>query len=80
MIKAISQSKWYWYIPIVSIFFLKQMSSWIFAEKDESLRGWKLIVVDMTIPLHVISIIFLLLYFHALPLKINLQISLHYKK
>jgi len=39
MKKAIMQSKWRWYIPVISIFFVEQMAEWaISAEKAQDIR------------------------------------------
>lgn len=63
MIKAFLDSKWYWYIPIISMYFLSQMSRWGFEPETVEERNYRSIIIDLTIPLHVFGIIFLLFYF-----------------
>ena len=69
MKKAFKQSKWWFYLPLISLVFLHKMSEWVFKGETSEDCGWRSIVIDLTIPLHLFATFFLLFYFELLPIK-----------
>jgi hypothetical protein len=62
MKKTIYSSKWYWYIPLVSLFFLHEISIWILEPDDMSLRSNRINLLLFTIfPLHFLGLILIIL-------------------
>lgn len=62
MLKAILNSKWYWYIPIISLIFIKQMGYWSFKADTNLDCGYRSILVTYTmILIHVPAILILLI-------------------
>jgi hypothetical protein len=49
-------SKWYWYIPLISIFFLPEVAIWIVEAEDASERTDRNNIVQYILfPLHMIA-------------------------
>ena len=46
MRKAILDSKWYWYLPLIWIYCIPQMSRWTLSGQDELERGWRMILTE----------------------------------
>lgn len=58
MINQIKNSKWYWYIPLLSMFFLHEISVWVLEAKGFDVRYERNNVVLMVIiPIHLLAII-----------------------
>lgn len=66
MKKAILESKWWFYIPIISIFFLKKMVDWVFEAKTTVEISWRHVIISYTLFLHAIPIIYLINYIFKL--------------
>lgn len=47
MRKAIKDSKWYWYISLLWLYFLPTMSKWTLEEKDGLESGWRLFLIEI---------------------------------
>jgi hypothetical protein len=62
-IKELKQSKWYWFIPVIGLGFLWQMSKWMFNGETYIDRGWRLIVIECIIPINVMTLVLLYYYF-----------------
>lgn len=45
MKRAFKESKWYWYIPIISMFWIKQMAEWILNGENEAERSNRYVVI-----------------------------------
>lgn len=57
MLKEIKNSKWYWFIPLLSMFFLHEISVWVLEAKDFDSRYQKNnVVLFVIIPIHLIAI------------------------
>ena len=50
------------------MYWLMDMSKWTFEPDSEIERGWRMIAIDLTLPLHVFGAIWLMFYFKILPL------------
>lgn len=62
MKKTIYSSKWYWYLPLVSLFFLHEISIWILESSDYSVRSAKINVLLFIIyPLHFLGLVLVIL-------------------
>jgi hypothetical protein len=57
MKKAFLDSKWYFYIPLISIFFLKEMVNWIFDGKDSEECNYRNCIISYTTFIHAIPIL-----------------------
>lgn len=66
MKKALLDSKWWFYIPIISIFFLKKMVDWVFEGKSSIEMSWRHVVITYTIFLHTIPLMYLIMYIFKL--------------
>ena len=63
MKKTIYSSKWYWYIPLISLFFLHEISIWILESEDTSLRSHKInLLLYIIFPLHFLGLVLILLH------------------
>lgn len=63
MKKALKDSKWWFFIPLVSLIFLHTMSKWTFQAENSNDCGWRGIVCTYSIFLHIIPICLILNYF-----------------
>jgi hypothetical protein len=52
MKKALLQSKWWWYIPIFSLFFIEQQSAWVLEAEDEKHNYFRNILVTLLLAYH----------------------------
>ena len=66
MWKLLKQTKWYWYLPIISLFFIHKMSIWVFEGEDAIERGWRDIIILFLIIPNSFYVLFLILFFHIL--------------
>jgi len=60
MRKAFLQSKWWFYIPIISIFFIKYMTEWVFRGEDSVDCTYRNIVIHFIIFIHILPLMFLI--------------------
>ena len=68
MIKAIRQSKWWWYIPIFSLVFIKEMGKWTFEAETNIESNYRSVLVTYTVILiHVPAILVVLIKTGILP-------------
>lgn len=47
MLKAIKDSKWYWWIPIIWLFCIHKMSKWIFEPDSYVERTYRGLLVEL---------------------------------
>lgn len=63
MIQAIKDSKWYWYIPIVGLFFISSIVDWIFEPKVvQDMHYRNLVILYYVVLIHSPAAIFILHY------------------
>lgn len=68
MIKAIRQSKWWFYIPLISLIFIHKMGKWTFKADTNLDCGYRSILVTYTmILIHVPAILIILIKIGILP-------------
>jgi hypothetical protein len=63
MKKALLASKWWFYIPIISLFFIPKMSKWVFSGKTSNDMGWRDIVVAFSMIFHAFFAVGIIMYF-----------------
>ena len=63
MKKAFLDSKWWFYIPIISLFFIPKMSNWVFDGKTTLECQWRDIIITFSLFIHTITCIGILMYF-----------------
>lgn len=63
MKKALKESKWWFFIPLISLIFLHKMSIWVFSAENTNDCGYRGIIATYSIFLHLIPILFLITIF-----------------
>ena len=63
MKKAILDSKWYWYVSLVWVFYIHQMSKWCFEPESYSERVSRSILTDMLMFPTIIFTLAIIIYF-----------------
>lgn len=64
MKKAIMQSKWRWYIPVISFFFIEEQAEWVWEAKDQKDIYYRdiLIIFLLVINISIVSLSFVLYF------------------
>lgn len=52
MRKALSQSKWWWYIPMLSLFFIEEQSVWVMEATDDRESYFRDMLVTLLLGYH----------------------------
>ena len=60
MKKAFLESKWWFYIPVVSMFFIPKMSRWVLDAKTTNDMQWRDIIIMYSLFIHVIPILWVI--------------------
>jgi hypothetical protein len=63
MKKAIKDSKWWFYIPIISMLFMSKITCWIFDGKTTLERQWRSILILYSTIIHAVPIVGIMTYF-----------------
>jgi len=63
MKKAILESKWWFYIPIISLLFLNKISKWVLDGETFNDRCYRDILMSCAVFIHVIPIYGIITYF-----------------
>lgn len=56
MKQTVSQSKWWWFIPIVSIFYIEEQSEWAYNAKTVGEYDCRLVLVTFMLLVHMVSL------------------------
>lgn len=66
MKKAFLESKWWFFIPIISLLFIHKITLWVFDGKDNLDMGWRDVVISFSLFLHIIPIMGIIMYIFKL--------------
>lgn len=61
MRKAIKESRWFWYIPVIWLFCIPEMSKWALSAEQEIDRGWRIILIDFLMFPTIIALLILII-------------------
>jgi hypothetical protein len=57
MKETIRHTKWYWWIPLVGLYFIEEMAGWVYDAKIKPIQAKRLGMTYRILLLHVISLI-----------------------
>jgi hypothetical protein len=59
--KALLESKWYWFLPIIGMYLLKDIAVWVMSGDTFQIRyGRYNLILCLFVPIQVVSILFVL--------------------
>lgn len=62
MKKALLASKWWFYIPIASLFFIPEMSKWVLSGETSNDIGWRDIIIGFLMIFQAFFVVVIIIY------------------
>lgn len=64
MKKAIMQSKWRWYIPVISFFFIEEQAEWANTTKDDRDKYMRTMLITSLLAINVTVLILSVVFYY----------------
>lgn len=62
MWNTIKYTKWYWWIPICSLFFIEEMVGWVWDARLDEYKRQRMAMFYRILIYHIVSIVFIMYY------------------
>jgi hypothetical protein len=57
----ILNTKWYWWIPIIGLYFIEEMSGWVFDSIETSVYVKRMLIAYFNMAYHVLGLVLIIL-------------------